>query len=214
MIKAFIFDFGGVIVRTEDYGPRHAWDERLGLPVGSVERAVHHSDLWIQAQLGRISDRAYWNGVAEMLYMRKEDISDLRRDYFSGDRVNYRLVSLIRDLREKAYPIALLSNESLALSDRLRDLGLDDLFDHVLISAEIGVMKPDPTAYRVALQTLGVAPHEAVFVDDSLPNVRAAQQMGIHAILSRDCDDLRPEFARLLGQSPHDDESPERNGKV
>jgi len=212
MIKAFIFDFGGVIVRTEDYSPRHAWDERLGLPVGSVERAVHHSDLWIQAQLGRIPYRAYWDGVAEMLYMRKEDIPELRRDYFSGDRVNYRLVNLIRELREKAYPIALLSNESVELSNRLRELKLNDLFDHVLISAEIGVMKPDPTAYRVALQTLGVAPNEAVFVDDSLPNVRAAQQLGIHAIHSRDCDDLRPEFARLLDQSHHGSETPERDG--
>ncbi len=212
MIKAFIFDFGGVIVRTEDYSSRHAWDERLGLPVGSVERAVHHSDLWIQAQLGRIPYQAYWDGVAEMLYMRKEDIPELRRDYFSGDRVNYRLVNLIRELREKAYPIALLSNESVELSNRLRELKLNDLFDHVLISAEIGVMKPDPTAYRVALQTLGVAPNEAVFVDDSLPNVRAAQQLGIHAIHSRDCDDLRPEFARLLDQSHHGSETPERDG--
>lgn len=47
MIKAAILDFGGVIVRTEDYGPRHAWDRRLGLPPGSVEQAVHHGETWI-----------------------------------------------------------------------------------------------------------------------------------------------------------------------
>ncbi len=201
MIKAFIFDFGGVIVRTEDHSPRHAWDERLGLPVGSVERAVHHSDLWIQTQLGRIAYTSYWDGVAEMLYMRKEDITDLRRDYFSGDRINYRLVTLIRELRERGYPIALLSNESLELPTRLRELQLDELFDHVLISAQIGVMKPDPTAYRVALQTLGVAPHEAIFVDDMLSNVRGAQQLGIQAIHCRECDDYRPEFVQFLKAS-------------
>ena len=150
MIKAFIFDFGGVIVRTEDNAPRHAWDERLGLPEGSVERAVHHSDLWIQAQLGRITYRSYWEGVAEILYMRKDDIPELRRDYFSGDRINYRLVELIRELRAQNYPIALLSNESVELEDRLNTLQLRDLFDHVLVSAQIGVMKPDPTAFRVA----------------------------------------------------------------
>lgn len=203
MIKAFIFDFGGVIVRTEDYRPRHAWDERLGLPVGSVERAVHHSDIWIQAQLGRISYKSYWDGVAEILYMRKDDhdIEALRRDYFSGDRINYRLVCLIRELREQGYGIALLSNESVELRQRLDELGLTDLFDHILISAEIGVMKPDVTAFRVALQALGVAPHEAVFVDDALPNVRGAQHMGLHVIHSRACDDLRPEVKRLLEMS-------------
>lgn len=197
MIKGLIFDFGGVIVRTEDYAPRHAWDERLGLPIGSVERAVHHSDLWIQAQLGRITLQAYWNGVAEILYMRKEDIPALRRDYFSGDRVNFRLVELIRELRAQGNRIGLLSNESTQLSDRLRALDLYDLFDRVLISAEIGVMKPDPTAFRVALRELGVGPDEALFIDDALPNVRAAQQLGLHAILFRPQIDLRAELARL-----------------
>jgi epoxide hydrolase-like predicted phosphatase len=198
MIKAFIFDFGGVLARTEDYTPRHAWDERLGLPTGSVERAVHHSDIWIQAQLGRITPRAYWNGVAELLYMRKEDIDELRRDYFSGDRLNYRLVALIRDLREKGYPVALLSNESLQLESRLREYGIHDLFDHILISAQMGMMKPDPTVYRVALHTVQASPHEAVFVDDSLANVRGAQPLGIHAILFRPELDLKAEITKLI----------------
>jgi epoxide hydrolase-like predicted phosphatase len=198
MIKAFIFDFGGVLARTEDYTPRHAWDERLGLPTGSVERAVHHSDIWIQAQLGRITPRAYWNGVAELLYMRKEDIDELRRDYFSGDRLNYRLVALIRDLREKGYPVALLSNESLQLESRLREYGIHDLFDHILISAQMGMMKPDPTVYRVALHTVQASPHAAVFVDDSLTNVRSAQPLGIHVILFRPELDLRAEITELI----------------
>lgn len=197
MIKAYVFDFGGVIMRTEDESPRHAWDERLGLPTGSVERAVHHSDLWVQAQLGRISEAAYWRGVAELLYMRDYDIAELRRDYFSGDRLNYRLVDLIRELRAKGSLTALLTNDSLQFSARLRELKIDDLFDHVLISAHIGVMKPDPTAYRVALQTLQVPPHETLLVDDSLVNIRAAQALGIQTILFRPETDLRVELARL-----------------
>lgn len=201
MIKGIIFDFGGVIMRTEDHRPRHAWDERLGLPTGSVERAIHHSDLWIQAQLGRITDEAYWNGVAEMLYMSRDLIPELRRDYFSGDRLNYRLLDLIRDLRTQAYKIALLSNESLQLTNKLRELGIDELFDHVLISAHIGVMKPDPTAYRVALQTLQVKSLETVFIDDSLVNVRAAQTLGIRGILYRSGTEVREELKQHLDDS-------------
>lgn len=198
MIKALIFDFDGVIVRTEDYSPRHAWDTRLGLPIGSVERAVHHSDLWIQAQLGRISDAAYWRGVAELLYMRREDINELRRDYFSGDRLNYRLVDYVRELRGQGYAVALLANESLQLHERLRALGISDLFDLVLISAQIGVMKPDPTAYRVALHELRVAPREAILIDDSLAHVRGAQAVGMHAVLFRPETNLREDLAPYL----------------
>ncbi len=198
MIKAIIMDFGGVVVRTEDYRPRYAWDERLGLPPGSVERVVHHSDLWIQAQLGRILPKTYWNGVAEMLYMKREDIPALRQDFFSGDRINYRLIELIRDLRAQQYPVALLSNDSIELRQRLNDLKLNDLFDHILISAEIGVMKPDVTAYRVALRTLNVAAPQAVFIDASLPNIRAAQSEGLVTILYRPETDVRAELIPLL----------------
>ena len=198
MVKALIFDFEGVIIRTEDYGSRHAWDERLGLPIGSVERAVHHSDLWIQAQLGRITDSAYWRGVAELLYMRGDDINELRRDYFNSDRINYRLMDYIRELRGEGYATALLCNESLRFEDRLRELGIRDLFEPVVVSALIGVMKPDPTVYRVTLQELRVAPHEAVFVDDSLTNVRGAQAAGLHAILFRPETNLRDELKPYL----------------
>jgi putative hydrolase of the HAD superfamily len=199
MIKAFIFDFGGVLVRTEDYSPRHAWDQRLGVPTGTVERVVHYSDLWIQAQLGRVAPQRYWRGVAEMLYMRDMSlIEDLRRDFYSGDRLNYRVVQLARDIKDRGFPVALLSNDSIELEGRLRALELDTLFDPVLISARIGVMKPDLTAYRVTLQTLDVAPDEALFVDDSIANVRAAQSMGIQAVLFRAELDLRAELEQRL----------------
>lgn len=201
-VKAFIFDFGGVIVRTEDYRPRHQWDERLGLPVGSVERAVHHSDIWIQAQLGRILPKMYWKGVAELLYMKGESIDELRQDYFSADRLNYRVIDVIRDLRDLHYSLALLSNESVELESRLQEYGVKDLFDHVLISAQIGMMKPDPTAYRVALQTLKVLPQEAVFIDASLPNIRGAQSLGIGTILFRADTDLRAELEKYLHAAP------------
>lgn len=198
MVKAFIFDFDGVLVRTEDSSLRHAWDIRLGLAPGSVERAIHHSDLWIQAQLGRITPKAYWAGVAEMLYMRREDIAELRRDYFSGDRLNYRLIDLLRDLRQRGCTLALLANDSIELETRLAELGLDSLFDHILISARIGVMKPDVTAFRVALQTVGALPGEALFIDDSLTNVRAAQSLGMPTILVRPDTDVRAELQPYL----------------
>lgn len=198
MIKAFIFDFGGVLVRTEDYRPRHAWDERLGLPTGSVEQAVHYSDIWIQAQSGRITPTAYWQEVAERLRLNPDDMAVFCRDYFSGDSLNHTLVTLVRDLREKKYRTALLSNDTAQLEGRLRDYGLYDLFDPVLISAQVGLMKPDPAIYHMMLQRLGVAPHEAVFIDDSPANVQGAQPLGIHTILFRPEIDLELEIKRLI----------------
>jgi epoxide hydrolase-like predicted phosphatase len=201
-IKAIIFDFGGVLVRTEDYTPRHEWDKRLELPTGSVERAVHHSDIWVRAQLGRVTEKTYWLGVAELLYIRRDQLDlldQLRKDYFSGDRLNYRLINLIRDLKQDGYQVAILSNDSVQLETKLREeLQIYDLFDKVLISAFMGVMKPDPTAYRVALQELRIAPHETVFIDDSLTHIRGAQTLGINTILYRPETDVREELAHFL----------------
>ena len=202
MIKAILFDFGGVLVRTEEYSARHAWDARLGLPTGSVERAIQYSDLWIQAQLGRVSYQTYWNGVAEMLRMRPAEIPPLREAYFSGDRLNYKLISLIRDLRERGLKIALLSNNIPQLEERLRELEIHTLFDHILISAKLGVMKPDVTVFRVALQTFKMAPQEVVYIDEALTNIRAAQPLGFHTILFRPEMDLRAELAHCLDQPP------------
>ncbi|MBN1679216.1 MAG: HAD family phosphatase [Anaerolineae bacterium] len=198
MIKGLIFDFGGVIMRTEDPGPRLAWDQRLGLPPGSVERAVHQSDIWVQVQLGRISNDAYWKGVAELLYTTPDNMDDLRRDYFSGDRLNDDLIDLIRALKEQGYPVVLLSNDSLQLEAKLRELDINTLFDQVLISAKIGVMKPDPTAYRVALRALKIAPFEAVCIDDLAANIHSAEALGIHAILYRPETDIQAELLRLF----------------
>ena len=56
MIRAVIFDWGGVLMRTVDASPRLAWDARLGLAPGSVNRLVFESSAWRRAQLGQISD--------------------------------------------------------------------------------------------------------------------------------------------------------------
>ena len=185
-------------MRTEEYSLRHAWDKRLGLPVGSVEQAVHYSDIWTQAQLGQISPIAYWKGVAELLKISMEDVDELRRDYFSKDKLDETLVTLIRQLRNQGYTIALLSNESITLEARLIELHIHTLFDSIFISFQHGIMKPSKAAYQHVLQELDILPREAIFIDDSPINVQAAQREGIHAILFHQTLDLEREIMQYI----------------
>jgi putative hydrolase of the HAD superfamily len=60
--------------------------------------------------------------------------------------------------------------------------GLEGLFDVVVLSAAVGLAKPDPAIYRLALQRLGTAPETTIFVDDHEPNVVAASEQGMQGV--------------------------------
>lgn len=180
--KAVIFDFGGVLMKTVDYSPRHRWDAQLGLPSGSVERVVHGSPSWIAAQSGEIATEAYWADVAVQLRLSPDDTARLAHDFYSGDQLDLSLIALIRRLRADGHPVALLSNDVRELADKLVHLGIADLFDPLVISAQIGVMKPNARAYRVVLDRLNVPPEAAIFIDDRMDNIDGARAVGIASL--------------------------------
>lgn len=182
-IKAVVFDWGGVLMRTVDYTPRHRWDDRLGLAHGSVEQAVHGLDVWRRAQIGELTVEDYWHEVSKHLGLTPEQVAQLRVDFYSGDKLDDTAFSTLRHCREKNLKIGLLSNNTSDLQDSIRDAQLEHLFDSIVISADIHVMKPDPTTYITILDRLNVAPAEAVMVDDFPANVSGAQAVGMAAIL-------------------------------
>ncbi len=77
--------------------------------------------------------------------------------------------------------VGLISNAWASMRQLMDTLGLAPYFHACIISAEVGVRKPDPRIFQIALQTLGVPAERSVFVDDDLKNVQVAQQLGIHA---------------------------------
>ena len=181
-VQAVIFDWGGVIMRTVDPAPRLYWDKRLGREPGSVERVVHGIDAWWEVQRGEISIDGYWKQVGQELGLLPDDLARLRHDFYSGDRIDRTLVALIERMRGGGILVGLLSNFSQDLVTVLDELGISPLFDAIVVSADIGAMKPDAHAYRAILDALGVLPAAAVFIDDSEQNVERARQIGIQAI--------------------------------
>ncbi len=192
MITAVIFDFGGVLMRTDDPAGRRAWEARLGLPAGELERVVHGSDPWIAAQRGQITPDAYWLWVRTHLSISAADLPALQYDYFRDDRLDPDLVALITSLRGDGYKVGLLSNDAPTLEDKLRrELAIYDLFDSVIISASIGVMKPEPAAYYAIAAALNVHTDECVFIDDNAANIEGARRVGMQAIHYRAAMDVR-----------------------
>jgi epoxide hydrolase-like predicted phosphatase len=198
MPAAVIFDFGGVLMKTVDYQPRHAWDDRLGLPRGSVERAVHNDSSWLQAQTGNISPAAYWADVAARLGLSAADTRQLAVDFYSGDRLDAEIVAYIHNLRARGHRVALLSNDSLELLPKLERLEIAGLFDPLVVSAQIGVLKPEAAAYQTVLARLDAPPQAAVFIDDRADNIEGARRVGLRTVHYRPGMDLPAAVDALL----------------
>lgn len=199
MIRALVFDWGGVFQRTLDYGPRQQLDVALHLPPGSVERAVFAAPIWEQASLGRCSAEEAWARIARELGYAPEGLEAFVRQFFAGDRVDPELVALVRFYRERGFPVGLLSNAPRGLSGALSAVarwGQQDLFDAQVFSYQVGALKPDRRMYEAILAALDVAACEALFVDDSPPNVEGARAVGMPAVHFVGVAPLLEELAR------------------
>jgi putative hydrolase of the HAD superfamily len=200
-IQTVIWDLGGVLVRTEDYAPRRALAQRFGMTVAEIEEFVFSGESGDRAQRGEISVEQHWENQGAALGLSPAELQAFRTEFWDGDRLDTDLVTYIRRLRQD-FKTGLLSN---AFSD-LRQVVTEtwkfaDAFDEMVISAEVGLVKPDPRIYHLAVERLGVAPAAAVFIDDFLRNVQGARAEGLNAIHFQNPQQARRELEDLLDGS-------------
>ncbi len=184
-VRAIFFDLGGVIIRTDYQAPREHLAERLNTTYEDLNRIVFDNESSRQASIGAITTEAHWEWVTRRLGRPASESQAIREEFFAGDVVDLELIAFIRTLRPR-YKTGAISN---AWPDTRQDLvhkKIDTAFDELIISAEVGVMKPDPQIYHIALEKLGVAAHEAIFIDDTPDNVDAARALGMAGIRFRE----------------------------
>jgi putative hydrolase of the HAD superfamily len=196
-IRAVFFDLGGVIVRTEYQAPRQQLAERLGMEYEDLDRIVFNSETGIQASTGAITSQQHWEAVMKRLKRPLEEMASIRDEFFAGDIVDRTILEFLRSLRGQ-HITGLISNAWSDLRDYLVREKMIDAFDHIIISAEVGVAKPDPRIFQVALERAGVKPDEAVFVDDFYVNIEGCEKVGIKGIHFKDAEAALQELKQLL----------------
>ena len=196
-IKVVFFDLGGVIVRTEFQAPRQQLADRLGMDYEDLSKIVFDSDSGLKASMGEIAADAHWASVLKRLKRPSSELSLIREEFFAGDIVDRTLVEYIRSLRGK-YKTGLISNAWSDLRDFIVREKFDDAFDKMIISAEVGAVKPEPKIFQIALEHFGVKPKEAVFVDDFYINIEGCEKVGIKGIHFKDVESTLQQLKALL----------------
>ena len=198
MIRAIFFDLGGVLVRTVDFTPRERLANRLGMDRSALEDFIFGGESGDRAQKGEISLRQHWENLASCLGFSVQQVKDLVDEFFAGDVLDIALVDYVRKLHEQ-YKTALLSN---AWDDARQVIverwHIHDAFDELIISSEFGMVKPDPRIFYLALDMLGVAANQAIFVDDMQRNVDGARWVGLEGICFQNPQQMKLDLERLL----------------
>ena len=198
-IRAIIWDLGGVILRTEDSSHRVKWEKRFGLESWGLANMIFRNEISQLASIGKASVDDIWSALQEEYNLDNDEIERLKKDFFAGDRLDERLLAFIRQLKG-SYKIGMITNAWPDIRHWIEnEWKIADAFDHIIVSAEVGMVKPDPAIYTLCLQALNVEPDEAIFVDDFKENIEGAKAVGMQAIHFQDPVEARTELKEILG---------------
>jgi putative hydrolase of the HAD superfamily len=198
-LRAVIFDFGGVLWDMR-WDVARELDRAHDLPRSSVFETLYRCEAWGDIERG-IGDPAAWTEGAHRELERRagRPLPRLHDEWRKAQVAVDANIALVRALRPP-FRCSILSNADRSLRGRLEgELALHELFDDIVVSAEVGMAKPDPAIFRLAAARLGLPPASCVFVDDWDKNVEAARAVGMQAVLHRvdQGHDLRAQLAAL-----------------
>ena len=191
-IQAVLLDFGGVFTDSpfavfeqaaEELGASP--DEVLQIVFGPYDRDTDHP--WHRLERGEIPLRVAREEIMALAARKGLEIEPLEilARMSTGGGARTTLVERTRRLRGEGLRTALVTNNVVEFREGWRSLiPVGELFDLVVDSSEVGVRKPDPAIFELALERVGgIAPQRAVFLDDFQGNIDAARRLGIHAVL-------------------------------
>ena len=191
MIKAILFDCFGVLTESK-------WEGFVAEINPSKAPSAH--DLHTAFNLGFITYNDFAEGLIELTGIERSTIDTIFKNRQNYGK-NTRLLELIKELHLK-YKTGVISNvgsnwirEDFLTSDEIA------LFDDFVLSYEVQLGKPNPEIYRMALDHLNVEPHQAVFIDDNSSYCKAAEELGMRAILYKDFIQFKRELDGILANA-------------
>jgi putative hydrolase of the HAD superfamily len=197
LVDGVIIDLDGVI-RHWDAEHAPTVERRLGLPAGSLGSVAFEDDRLQRAMDGRLSFAAWCEEIGAVLGDAHGVDPALVAQAWAeaGWDIDLTVVDLVAAVRSRV-PVVLLSNATTRLREDLERSGIDDAFDAIVSSADLGAAKPAREAFQAAATLIGVPLDRCLFVDDTQSHVSAARALGLRAEVFTDAEALRELFVEL-----------------
>ncbi|WP_203716836.1 HAD family hydrolase [Asanoa siamensis] len=198
VIRAVVFDVGGVLEFTEPMDFDRRWEETLGLGDGAIGATM--ADVWAAGEIGTVTEAQVHAAMRDRLGLTVDQVEAVMADMWKQylGKPNTDLIAYARALRPR-FRTGILSNSFVGAREREQAAyGLTDLVDDCVYSHEVGLSKPDPALWELTCRRLDVAPQEVVFVDDLPLSVTAARAYGMGAVLFETTAQVIAELDALL----------------
>ncbi len=212
MFKAVIWDFGGVIT-SSPFDAFNTYEQSQGLPhniIRQINATNPDRNAWAQFERNEIT-------AAEFNVLFSAEADALGHAIPGDDvlaclagHIRPQMVAVLEGLKRRDYRIGCITNNVQAgegagmarTADKAQAVAAAmALFDLVIESSKVGVRKPDPAIYQMACEGLGIAPSEAIFLDDLGINLKPARAMGMTTIKVGDPDVAISQLSEHLGHA-------------
>ncbi len=195
--RGLLVDWGGVLT-SDVFESFRAFCELEGLAPDAIASAFRNDadcrNLLIAFETGELPEEEFEVQFAPVLGVAAPGLIDR---LFAGSAPDEEMIEAVRRARSAGIKAGLVSN-SWGTRRYPRDL-LGELFDSVVISAEVGIRKPSPEIYALGAERIGLEPRACVFVDDLPFNLVPAAELGMATVRHQRTEETVPELERLLG---------------
>jgi len=211
-MKGLVFDFGGPVLLTP-FEVRAIGERNLGLPPGTFTWTGPFDPSadpeWRAFQAGEMNEREYWAIQARRfaeLTGRPSDMASMMGPFYAGEEdelVRPEARVLIRDSKAAGIRVGIHTNDLTTFHDAewLDRMTILKEFEVMVDGRSDGVYKPEPAAYRLMIERMGMPAEDIVFIDDQPGNIKGAESVGMVCV-HVDVTDPHPAYQRarvLLG---------------
>ena len=195
MIKAIVFDYGGVVGTEVMPFIYERMARKAKLPIEEVKTEYYKFKQAIQK--GEMSMSMFYLRLGKNLNIDPNELEEIWITTINEKvGTNKDVVEIVRLLKNGGYKIALCTNNMMPFVELHNKRGDFNIFPIKIISCEIGMRKPDKEIYEYALKQLNVKAEECIFIDNKFENMEAAKNVGMNGILFKDARQLREELRK------------------